>query len=923
MARRCVLAAGATERSIVFGGNDTPGIMLAGAVRAYVNRYAALPMRRLAVFTCCDNGWTSAFDCASAGLHVAAIVDTRPDFTDGLRAQARRIGAQVFGGGCVVDGLGGASLGAVDIRAADGTHTRLAVDGLAVSGGWNPAIGLAAHLGHKPVWRAGLAAFVAEALPPGMRLAGAAAGAMALGDCLAQGASEGERAATDCGFASAALKNPSCSEDATAVAAFWHVAHARKKAFVDLQHDVTDTDIAIAHREGFRAVEHLKRYTTLGMATDQGKLGNVPGLALMAALTGRGIEASGTTVARPPHSPVALGALAGLHRGVHFKPVRKSPLHEWSKAQGASFAEIGAWLRPEFYAIAGESDWLQSCTREVATVRASVGLCDVSTLGKIDVMGADAGAFLDRVYANSFSTLAVGRVRYGLMLREDGHAMDDGTCARLAAGHFVMSTTTANAGSVMQHLEFCRQVLWPHLDVQLASASEQWAQMALAGPRARDVLRAVVDAAFDVSDSALPYMGCASVTIGGIAARLFRISFCGELAFEIAVGASYGAGLAETLMAAGAAHGIAPYGLEALNVMRIEKGHVTGAEINGQTTAHDIGLGRMMTARKEFIGHVLAQRPGLADPDRPALAGFRPVDTTARLRSGAHFIARGSAGIASDDQGYMTSCCFSPSIGSWIGLGLIRGGVSRIGEIVRAYDPIRGGDVEVQICSPQFVDAPGERLRGGPPAGSHALGETHDTKAVSVRMSSNQAFAGYFARGRHGRADGEVGVIVAECAPEAMVLLMARQGQIAAAAARFQHLHGIGLPSTARRVVSGNVAAIGLAPRQWLVTGVAANILAAELVGLASVSEQSDGRARLRLSGPKLRAVLAKGVPIDLHPLRFGPGDAAATVVALVGAWIWQIDDKPTFEMAVPRSQAGSFAHWLKASAAEFGLDAI
>ena len=418
-------------------------------------------------------------------------------------------------------------------------------------------------------------------------------------------------------------------------------------------------------------------------------------------------------------------------------------------------------------------------------------------------------------------------------------------------------------------------------------------------------------------------MGCASVTLcGGITARLFRISFCGEMAFEIAVGAGHGAGLAEALMGAGAAHGIVPFGLEALNVMRIEKGHVTGAELNGQTTARDLGLGKMISAKKDFIGRVLAQRPGLADPDRPTLAGFRPIDKTARLRSGAHFIGRGAAGVASDDQGYMNSGCFSPSVGSWIGLGLIRCGVARIGEIVRAYDPIRNGDIEVEICSPHFVDAAGERLRGGPLAGLPGSAKGQDNSAAGASIGFCPAFAGYLDPGGYGRADGAAGVVVEQYGPAAMALVLARRGQVAALAAHFQHVHGIALPSTARRVVAGLAAAIGQAPGQWLVTGVAPAILAAELDGLASVSDQSEARARLRLRGSKLREVLAKGVPIDLHPLRFGPGDAAATLVALVSAWIWQIDDKPTFEIAVPRSQADSFAHWLTASAAEFGLEA-
>jgi sarcosine oxidase subunit alpha len=351
--------------------------------------------------------------------------------------------------------------------------------------------------------------------------------------------------------------------------------------------------------------------------------------------------------------------------------------------------------------------------REVRTVREAVGVCDVSTLGKIDIQGEDAAEFLNRVYVNGWATLAIGRARYGLMLREDGFVMDDGTTARLGETHYLMTTTTANAVRVMQHLEFCHQVLWPELDVQMASVSEQWAQLAIAGPRSRDVLGAIVDPEHDLSDAAFPYLACATVTVaGGVPARLFRISFSGELAYELAVPASYGEAAADAIMAAGARFGIAPYGTEALGVMRIEKGHVAGNELNGHTTARDLGLGRMVSTKKDFIGRLMAQRPALVDPDRPSLAGFRPVDRSQKLRAGAHFIPAGAPAAAEHDEGYMTSVAFSPTLGHWIGLGLIRGGTGRAGERVRAVDPVRDGDVEVEICEPSFVDPAGERLRG-------------------------------------------------------------------------------------------------------------------------------------------------------------------------------------------------------------------
>ena len=517
-------------------------------------------------------------------------------------------------------------------------------------------------------------------------------------------------AAVACGCQMASIALPRANDEPAAIAPLWHVKESRAKAFVDFQNDVTVNDIALADLEGFSAVEHLKRYTTLGMATDQGKIANVTGLAILAELSDRSIPQVGTTTYRPPYVPVSFGAMAGHHRGRDFRPIRLTPSHQWATEQGAVFVETGAWLRAQYYPRAGEKDWLETVNREVTTTRGSVGVCDVSTFGKIEIEGADAAVFLDRVCANTFSTLAVGKARYALMLREDGFVMDDGTVARLAPERFVMMSTTANAVRTMQHLEFCAQVLWPALDVQLVSVSEQWAQFAIAGPRSREVLRKLIDEKVDMSDKALPHLGAREVTVGGIGARLYRLSFSGELAYELAIPARYGDALIRAIMAAGEEFGITPYGIEALGVMRIEKGHVSGNEINGQLTARDLGLGRMVSAKKDCIGRVMAQRPALLAEDRPALAGFRPVDRKARLRAGAHFLPVGAAATIESDQGYMTSVAFSPMLGHWIGLGVIARGPQRIGERVRAYDPVRNGDVEVEICNPVFFDPEGARL---------------------------------------------------------------------------------------------------------------------------------------------------------------------------------------------------------------------
>jgi len=475
---------------------------------------------------------------------------------------------------------------------------------------------------------------------------------------------------------------------------------------------VTVKDVKQSYREGFRAVEHLKRYTTLGMATDQGKTANIPALAIMAECTGKTIPETGTTIFRPPYTPVPLGALGGRSRGHDFRPYRLTPSHQWAKDNGATFVEVGNWLRAQWYARPGEQGWRDSVDREVTATRNSVGICDVTTLGKIDIQGRDAGEFLNRIYCNGFATLAVGKVRYGLMLREDGIAYDDGTTARMSENHYVMTTTTANAVLVFRRLEFARQCLWPDLDVHLISTTDGWAQFAVAGPNARNLLRKVIDAEHDISNEAFPFMACGEVTVcGGTPARLFRISFSGELAYEIAVPARYGNAMMGVLMQAGAEYDATPYGTEALSVMRIEKGHAAGNELNGQTTAHNLGMGRMVSQKKDSIGAVLSQRPEMIRDDAIKLVGFRPVNRADKLAAGSHFITRGDTASMDNDQGWMTSVAYSPSLGHSIGLGFIKRGDQRQGEIVRAVNPLMGSEIEVEIVSAHFIDPEGERLR--------------------------------------------------------------------------------------------------------------------------------------------------------------------------------------------------------------------
>ncbi|HEX4152740.1 MAG TPA: sarcosine oxidase subunit alpha family protein [Steroidobacteraceae bacterium] len=709
VARHAVLAAGALERPIVFGDNDRPGIMTGAAVRTYLNRFGVAPGRRAAVFTCGDDGWRTAADLKHAGVAVEAVIDSRTEADPALVRAAELGGAQVLLGSQVVGTAGWQRLSRITVRGG-GRTAQFSVDLLAVSGGWNPNVALSTHLGGKPRWSAGLSAFVPGDLPRGMSVAGACGGAWALGDALREGAKAGAQAATAAGYAAGSIPSWSCAGERVGLTPLWHVESSTGKAFVDFQHDVTSEDVALAAREGYRSVEHLKRYTTLGMATDQGKTSNLNGLAIMAALTERSIPSVGTTTARPPFTPVSIGALAGPHRGKHFRPTRLTAGHDWAKERGATFVEAGQWLRAQWFARSGESSWQETVSREVRAVRAGVGVCDVSTLGKIDIQGADAAAFLDRVYINVFSSLPVGKSRYGLMLREDGFVMDDGTTAQIAKGHYLMSTTTANAAGVMQHLEHARQILWPELDVQIVSVTEQWAQYAVAGPKSRELLQRLLGDALDLSDGAFPYLACAEFSWRNVRARLFRISFSGELAYELAVPARFGDAAIRAIMSAGASLDVTPYGTEALGVMRIEKGHVAGNELNGTTTATDLGLGRMMSRKKDFIGRVLAERPGLTDPERPALVGIRPVDGSARLYAGAHFLQIGATPSLENDQGYLTSVALSPMLGTWIGLGFLRRGPERHGERIRAFCPIRGGDAEVEVVSPVFFDPQGARL---------------------------------------------------------------------------------------------------------------------------------------------------------------------------------------------------------------------
>jgi sarcosine oxidase subunit alpha len=700
MAKRAVLAAGAEERPIVFGGNDVPGVMLASAMRGFANRYATATGKAAVVFTSNDSGYRTARDLKARGVHVEVIIDSRKD------AAADAAGIPVLKGRTVADVTAGKIVTAVELS----DHTSIACDTVAMSGGWSPVVNLMCHKGAKPIWNDKLQAFLPP--NPGAELvaAGAANGSMLLSEALREGAEKAAKAVSDLGFKTRAASLPKCRDEAFNAQALWWVKESHGKAFVDYQNDVTPKDLPLAAREGYSSIELAKRYTTAGMATDQGKLGNVNAIAILAEAAGKSIAEIGTTTFRPFYTPVAFAAFAGPYTGHHFMPVRKTPLHDWAEELGAVFVETGLWMRSSWFPLPDEEGWLDPVIREVKAAREKVGICDVSTLGKIDVQGPDAAEFLNRLYCNGFAQLEIGKARYGLMLREDGIVMDDGTTSRLAQDHFFMTTTTANAAKIMTHMEFCHQALWPELDVQYVSVTEQWAQMAVAGPKARPTLQKIVDDV-TLSDETFPYLAAKEVSIlGGITARLFRISFSGEHAYELSVPADYGNLVARAIMQAGEEFGITPYGIEALSVMRVEKGHVAGGELNGTTTAADLGLGRMMSTKKDYIGRMMAGREGMVAKDREAVVGIRPVDKADRIRAGSHLLTKDDGPSLAGSQGYITSVAYSPMLGYWLGMALLRSGRERHGEIVKVFDGLRNIHMYAEICDPMHYDKENKKL---------------------------------------------------------------------------------------------------------------------------------------------------------------------------------------------------------------------
>jgi sarcosine oxidase subunit alpha len=710
-ARAVVFATGGTERPLVFPNNDRPGVMLASAARSYLNRFAVAAGKRAWVITNNDSAYRTAFDLAKSGVTVG-IADLRRTVDVALVARAEGLSIELLVGAAVMDVCGRKKVSRVVLTSTgSGSHLQTRnCDFLCVSGGWSPAVHLTAHCGVKPRYREDIGAFVPGGYDAGQFGAGAITGSCNLATVISEGVLAGIRSAAHSGHESReSYVPPSNLELGCSAECVPPIMRRRQaKAFVDFQNDVTVRDLEIAYQEGYRSVEHLKRYTTLGMGTDQGKTSNFNAVGIMAGLSGIDRSVLGTTTFRPPFAPIAIGALAGRNIGQQFRPTRLSPLHDWHVANGGVMIEAGLWKRAWYYRWAGTTAEAAS-VEEMRLVRGNVGISDVSTLGKIDVQGPDAAEFLNRIYVNSFAKLPVGKARYGVMMTDDGVVLDDGTSTRLSESRYFMTTTTAQSSEVLSWIEFLLQTAWTDLAVHVTSLTDDWAGMAIAGPKARAALELALPGQ-DLSNTRLPYMGCTEIDIDGVPIRVIRLSFSGELAFEVYVPANYGMSLWSHILRSASPLGLKPYGLEALASLRIEKGHLASPELDHRNTLDDVGLGRMAAADKPFVGRELRRRSGLQTEERWSLVGIECLEPEKRLRGGSILFAPDDP-IVGHGRGYVTSVTWSVELQKFVALALYKGGLKHEGKTIVCAYPLKDEQVIARIVAPMFIDAAGSRLR--------------------------------------------------------------------------------------------------------------------------------------------------------------------------------------------------------------------
>ena len=871
-AKRVVLATGAHERPVAFAGNDRPGVMLSGAVLTYLDRFGVLPGERALVFTTNDAAYATARALRDAGAEVAAIVDARREAAAQERARADGFGVLAGFVVAAADAADGrVRVGAGLAVGPDGEETRVEADLVVVSGGWNPVTQLHRAIGGGLGYAADRSCFVPDGGPAWLEVAGAAAGEVP--------------AAEPC----------------------WYVtADDLSEHFVDLQRDQTVADVAAALGTGLRSVEHVKRATYIGTAVDQGRASGALAAEIVNQLLGSDPGAQGPTNARPPWSPVPFHVLAGPYRGDAFDAVRVTPIHAAHVARGAVFDDVGQWKRPWYFPRDGES-MREAVLRECAAVRTRVGMIDASTLGKVEVVGPDAAAFLDRMYTNAMSTLAVGRIRYGLMVGLDGMVFDDGVAMRLAEDRYLVTTTTGGAARVLDRFEEWLQTEWPGMRVHCTSVTEQWAAIAVAGPRSRELLEAA-GTDVDVSREAFPFMAWRDGEVAGVPARLARVSFSGELAFEVHVAGWHGRHVWEALAGAGGPLGVTPYGTETMDVLRAEKGFVmVGQDTDGTVTPSDLGMSWIVNLRKgDFVGRRSLRRADLARPDRKHLVGLLPADPGTLLQEGAQLVGAEHAAAPPPVPmlGHVTSSYDSAALGRTFALALLARGRERIGETVHARTFLGGAHqaVPATVTEPVFYDPEGARRdgdAGGDPARRPA------SRGAAAPVPAREAARSPLAD----RARDLAAVGAAEVAFLAQVGLRADP----ALASRLP----FPLPLEPNTwTASGGREVLWLGPDEWLVVAEpgSAPAVAAEVGGALagrhhSLVDVSASRAVLELSGEDRHERLAEGCGLDLHPRAWRPGCCAQTLLARVPVLL-QERDRAT-RVFVRASFAGHLADWL------------
>jgi len=717
-AKEVIVSTGSIERPLVFGNNDRPGIMLASAAKEYIKVYGVLVGKKPIIFTNNDSGYDTAIEFKKNGVE-PLVLDVRSNSDSSVVQEAKNLNIKIKFSHGVVNTKGYLKVGSATVgklnneKSSYENFENIECDCICVSGNWTPTVHLSSQSGNKLKFDENVNAFVPNKSRQNETTIGSANGSYTLKETLTQGFNKGYNLSNKINGKNFKVDTPPSNERSYGKQdKFWCMPLPKNKNYkrcVDFQNDVYVSDVELAVREGFRSIEHVKRYTTLGMATDQGRTSNLNGLQLVSNIEKKIVPEVGHTTFRPPYTPVTIGAIVGREVGKNYRPTRKSPMHSWHKNNNAVFVDAGLWLRPRYYKQDNET-LAEAAIREATNVRNNVGVCDVTSLGKIDIKGTDSAEFLNRIYTNAWKKLPVGKARYGVMLREDGVVFDDGTTTRVSENHYHMTTTTAQAVNVLSHLEYYLQVVWPELNVNVLSITEQWAGVAIAGPNSRNLLSKIFSDT-DVSNESIPFMGFKEADLFGVPSRIFRISFSGELAYELNVESGYGMFMWEKIMELGKEMNIEPYGTEALSTLRIEMGHVAGSEIDGRVIASDLSLEGMLSKKKDFIGKRSLYREAFLNPEREKIVGVIPVDKKTMIPEGSHLVSSYNTALPNPKLGHISASCWSVEYNNPFSLAILKDGKKRIGDKLYALSPLKNKTIPVEIVSSHYVDPKGERVR--------------------------------------------------------------------------------------------------------------------------------------------------------------------------------------------------------------------